>query len=124
MPTNQSTPNLLKLHDKPAAPEHLRPATREWFDSVMADYALEPHHVRLLTLAAEAFDRSCQAREEIAETGMSFIGPNGVPHPVPAIAIERDSRLAFARLLRELDLDAAPPPSPRQPPSLRSIRRS
>jgi hypothetical protein len=115
--------NILNLHDKPVASEHLRHATREWFDSVVSTYALEPHHVRLLTLAAESWDRACQAREEIAETGLSFIGPNGVPHPVPAIAIERDSRLAFARLLRELDLDAAPPPTPRSPPSLRSIRR-
>lgn len=125
MPDKPLSTNVMKIHNKnpPAAPEHLRPATRNWFDSVVAGFALEEHHLRLLTLAAEAFDRSCEAREELAAAGLTFIGPNGVPHAHPAVAIERDARLGFARILRELDLDAAPPPSPRQPPSLRSIRR-
>jgi hypothetical protein len=90
---------------------------------VVADFALEQHHVRLLTLAAEAFDRSCEAREELATTGLTFLGPNGTPHAHPAVMIERDARLSFAKLLRELDLDAVPPPQPSRPPSLRSIRR-
>jgi hypothetical protein len=41
----------------------LRPATRAWFSSVLAEYQLEPHHIRLLTLAAESWDRCCEARE-------------------------------------------------------------
>jgi phage terminase small subunit len=120
-----STTNVLKIHNKNplVAPEHLRPATRAWFDSVMSDFKLEEHHVRLLTLAAEAFDRSCEAREELAVVGLTFLGPNGCPHPHPCVAIERDARLGFAKLLRELDLDAVPPPQPSRPPSLRSIRR-
>jgi len=44
--------------------------------------------------------------------------------PHAAIAIERDSRLAFARLLRELDLDAAAAPERARPPALRSNRRT
>jgi phage terminase small subunit len=115
--------NVLKIHGKPVAPEHIRPATREWFDSVTADFALEQHHLRLLTLACEAWDRGTQAREELAETGLTFIGPNGVPHAHPSVAIERDSRLAFARILRELDLDSAVPTAPSRPPALRSLRR-
>jgi phage terminase small subunit len=116
-------PKVLNLHNKPVAPEHLRHATQEWFDSVTADFALEQHHLRLLTLACEAWDRGCQAREELSECGLTFIGPNGVPHPHPSVAIERDSRLAFARLLRELDLDSAAPTQPSRPPPLRSLRR-
>lgn len=115
--------NVLKIHNKPAAPEHLRPATREWFDSVTADFALEPHHLRLLTLAGEAWDRCTEAREELAETGLTYLGRDGCPRAHPSVGIERDSRLAFARLLRELDLDSAAPTPPSRPPSLRSLRR-
>jgi hypothetical protein len=39
----------------------------------------------------------------------------------PCVTIEKDSRIAFARLVRELDLDVEPPRSSRVgPPSLRS----
>jgi hypothetical protein len=33
-------------------PKHLRPATKAWFSSVLGEYQLESHHIRLLTLAA------------------------------------------------------------------------
>jgi phage terminase small subunit len=74
-----------------------------------------------LQLAGEAWDRSQQAREAIAKEGLT-VPSGGRAHP--AIAIERDSRLAFARLIRELDLDAEPPASWRNgPPALHSNRR-
>jgi P27 family predicted phage terminase small subunit len=115
--------NSLRIHSKPVAPDHLRPATREWFDSVTADFALEHHHLRLLTLACEAWDRGTQAREELSETGLTYLARDGCPHAHPSVAIERDSRLAFARILRELDLDSAVPTAPSRPPALRSLRR-
>lgn len=106
------------------APDHLSPATKKWWASVIADYVLEPHHVRLLTLAGEAFDRATQARELIARDGLTVTTESGGLKAHPAVGIERDSRLAFARLVRELDLDVeAPTAEPRRPPSLRSIRR-
>ena len=40
----------------------------------------------------------------------------------PLVRIESDCRLSFARLLRELDLDLAPPAESKRPPALRSIR--
>ena len=79
--------------------------------------------MRLLTLAAEALDRCAQAREAVDKDGLTVRTADGGLKTHPCIAIERDARLAFARLLRELDLDVEPPASDRRPPSLRSNRR-
>jgi len=89
---------------------------------VVTTYVLEAHHRRLLTLAAEAWDRTCQAREALAEHGLVFEDRFGQPHARPEVGIERDSRLAFARLLRELDLDVEPPASTSRLPGLGSNR--
>lgn len=98
-----------------AAPDHLEDATAEWFDSVVASYDLEPHYLRMLTLAAEAWDRSQQAREQLATAGITFTDQNGNPRVHPCVAIERDARLAFVRIIRELDLEGEPLPAPRPP---------
>ena len=47
---------------KRKAPAHLEWSTRRWFESVLAEYDIEPHHVRLLQLACEAWDRGQAAR--------------------------------------------------------------
>ena len=50
-------------------------------------------------------------------------GREGGIRPHPAVTIERDARLAVARLVRELDLDVSPPASERSgPPALFSNR--
>jgi P27 family predicted phage terminase small subunit len=104
------------------APAHLQPATAAWWRSVQRDYVLEPHHQKLLTLAAESWDRCTQAREAIAKDGLTVSTKDGGVKAHPAVGIERDSRLAFARLIRELDLDVDTPVETRRPPALRSNR--
>jgi phage terminase small subunit len=108
---------------RPSPPEHLSEATQRWWQAVVEDYDLEGHHLRLLQLAGEAWDRAQQAREALAEHGMTFEDRFGAPRARPEIAVERDSRLAFARLVRELDLDVDPPGERSRPPALRSNRR-
>jgi hypothetical protein len=42
----------------PRPPKHLSPASKRWFKDIVASYdGLESRHIRLLTLAAEAWDR-------------------------------------------------------------------
>jgi phage terminase small subunit len=94
---------------KVKVPAHLKKPTAEWFERVIADYELEAHHIRLLTLAAEAWDRCVEARLAIAQHGMTYQDRFGTPRVRPEVAIERDSRIAFARLLRELALDVDEP---------------
>jgi phage terminase small subunit len=101
----------MKANLKP--PDHLREETAAWWEGVVRDYLLESHHVRLLTLAGEAWDRCSEAREQLAESGLTYTDRFGAPRSRPEIAIERDSRLAFARLLKSLGLDIGPPPDPK-----------
>lgn len=105
-----------------AAPEYLSEDAAAWWRQVNREFELEPHHLRLLTLAAEAWDRCQEARAILAASGLTYEDRFGAPRARPEIAVERDSRLAFARLLRELDLDAVPPPELLRPPALRSNR--
>lgn len=97
------------------APEHLQATTAAWWLTTIDEYALEEHHVKLLTLAAEAWDRTQQAREALAEFGLTFTDRFGQPRSRPEVAIERDNRLAFARLIRELALDVDEPEASRPP---------
>jgi P27 family predicted phage terminase small subunit len=90
---------------------------------VLADYDLEGHHLRLLQSAAETWDRLQQAREMIDRDGLTIQTGDGGLKAHPAVAIERDARLAFARLVRELDLDAGAPSGSPRPPALGSNRR-
>jgi hypothetical protein len=108
---------------RPPPPLHLSAPTRAWWKSVTADYELGPHHVRLLQLCAEAWDGCQAARATLAEVGTTFVDRHGQPHLRPEATLERDHRLAFVRIVRELDLDVLPPVATRTgPPSLRSNR--
>jgi P27 family predicted phage terminase small subunit len=112
------------MTDKPLKPpRHLKAATRRWWTAVVTDWQLEEHHVRLLTAAAEAWDRYQMARDLIAREGLTVPTKAGGPRLHPAVRVETDSRLAFARLLRELDLDVTAPAESKRPPALRSIAR-
>jgi hypothetical protein len=99
-------------------PPHLRPDTASWWASVAGDYALEAHHLRILTLAAEAWDRGVEAREAIARHGSVYVDRFAQPRARPEVAIERDSRIAFARLVRELALDVDTPDENGRPPRI------
>lgn len=118
------TTQPIKTHEPklPAAPEHLSAECQAWWAATVAEFALEEHHLRLLRLAAEAWDRTQQARVALAEHGLTYEDRFGAPRSRPEVAVERDNRLAFARLLRELGLDVAPPQESR-PHVLRHSRR-
>jgi phage terminase small subunit len=101
---------------KLSAPSHLRPSTKKWWLSVQSEFALEEHHSKILTLAGEALDRCDDARQALAKHGTTFVDRFGSPRARPEVGIERDSRIAFARLLRELALDGVDAPeAPRAP---------
>jgi len=97
---------------KPEPPAHLTPPTADWWRSVVSEYTLEPHHLRLLALAAEAWDHYQQAHTILSKEGFTYEDRFGAPKTRPEVAIVRDNRLAFARLIRELGLDVEDPQTP------------
>jgi P27 family predicted phage terminase small subunit len=108
----------------PKPPRHLTAATRQWWQSVTRDYDLEPHHYKLLQALCEAWDRLQQARETLARDGLTVVAGEGGIKAHPCVAIERDSRIGFARLLRELGLDTEPPADTPRAPPLRGYSRA
>lgn len=97
-------------------PAHLRPATQKWWRSVLADFDLEDHHIRILQLAAEAWDQAQGAREVLDSSGQTFTDRFGQPKERPEVGIMHNARIAFARLLRELALDGVDGPEAPRPP--------
>jgi phage terminase small subunit len=87
---------------------------------VHSNWRLEAHHSRLLEMACDAWDRACQAREILAKDGIVIGGREAAVRPHPAVAIERDARIAFARLVAQLNLDTELPVDP----SMRAAQRS
>jgi phage terminase small subunit len=99
----------------PRAPTYLRKPTAAWWKRVVRDYELAEHHVLLLTKAAEQLDRGEEARERITLDGSYQHDRYGVLREHPAVKVEHAAMIAFARLLRELDLDGEPLPASRPP---------
>jgi P27 family predicted phage terminase small subunit len=114
----------VELPPPPEPPEHLSQEMRNWWTQIVNEFILESHHVRLLQLACEAWDRQAAARQILAEEGMTIPTGTGSRKPHPAVGIERDAKTQFARLLRELDLDVEMPKQDRRewPPKLKSNR--
>ena len=96
-------------------PKHLSKAMQAFFAKIAAEYQLETHHIKMLTLACEAADRCEQARQQIKKNGLMFTDRFGQQKLTPLAGVERDSRLAFARMIRELGLDTENPDDVRIP---------
>ena len=104
-----------KRPDLPPAPKHLSREAAEWWTALVVEYELELHHLKLLRAACECWDRLQGARAIVSKEGITVEDRHGVPRKHPACGVEEQARVAFARLVRELDLDGAPGPDPRVP---------
>lgn len=76
--------------------------------AILADFALEPHELAILRLAAHAADRAADARACVAAEGLTVAGRFGVKAH-PALAIARDAEAQMLRCLRALNLQAGDP---------------
>jgi P27 family predicted phage terminase small subunit len=92
---------------KASAPAHLSKRSRALWVEITARFTLEPTELELLRLALEAVDRCEEARQVLAAEGITSVGRYGQRLAHPACAIERDARLAAARLFKQLALPEA-----------------
>jgi|GEM_PF-433525 len=119
----QPAPAPVAAPTLPSPPDHLSPAAKAWWASVVREFALEDHHLRLLESACTSWDRAEAARAEIAAHGqLTVTDSNGNLRAHPLISVEKDARTLLARLVRELDLDASGLIDRSRPPALQSNR--
>ncbi len=95
-------------------PTDLGPAGKRFFRTVTRDFELEGHALRLLEEACRSLDRAEEARAAVEADGAYLKDRFGQVKAHPGIAVERDHRGLFARLVRELGLplDGAPDTRP------------
>ena len=86
-------------------PAHLSSPSREWCEEIRAEFDLEAHSERLLVLAAGAWDQAEEARARLAKDGTYVEDRFGALKAHPGVAVLRDARLSFARLVRELGIE-------------------
>jgi phage terminase small subunit len=85
-------------------PKHLSAESKKLCKYIIDNFELEEYHHHLVILACEARDRGKQARKSIEQNGLTMVDKYGVIKSRPEVQIERDSRISFARLIRELNL--------------------
>jgi P27 family predicted phage terminase small subunit len=97
-----------------AVPRYLGAPSRAWLRHLTESYDFTPTEWRLLTLAAEAFDRAQTARRTLHREGLTLtvpvlskkgekVGERITAHPAAAIA--RDATALYSRLVAQIGLD-------------------
>jgi P27 family predicted phage terminase small subunit len=91
---------------KPSPPSHLsKKAKRFWTRALENENnKLQPYQIEILLKALEAFDRSEQARRILKREGLTYEDRFGQPRSRPEVAIERDARAQFAKLIEQAGL--------------------
>jgi phage terminase small subunit len=96
----------------PEAPGWMPEPERTFWNEVVRDYELGPDALAMLELACSALVRWREARDVLDVEGMTLPGRWGERlHPL--VNVEKDSRIAALRALRELDLEGVPLPAPK-----------
>lgn len=99
----------------PKIPEFLAETGKKWAKKVLKDFKFDPHEIDAVFLAAGCLDRIADAQEAIKKHGSVIENRHHELKANPAIGTERDNKVLFARLCRELRLFEGGTPDPRIP---------
>ena len=100
----------MSTHPKTAAPKSPKPPAslgvhgRRLWRHVVSGWDLDGVELEVLRQACAALDRAEQARRVLDREGLTIAAGRGSIKTHPAAGVERDARIAFARLLREIGL--------------------
>lgn len=103
--------------DQIKIPRHLSKQSKAFFKQITEDFELENHHIALLEQACVMLSRAAEARQLIASQGLTLQTKTGL-RTNPAVKIESEAMVVFARLMREIGLDAGPLQPDNRPPRL------
>lgn len=89
---------------RPDPPEHFSPEAKALYRSLADERRLwaRPSDLALLRNCIEQFERAEECRLKIASEGLSIEDRFKQPKPNPAVIAERQARLAYAKLQRDL----------------------
>jgi phage terminase small subunit len=100
------------------APCFLKPETKRWFNEVCKSFDLESHHLRILSIACQSWDRLTEAREAVKRDGLFTKDRYGTLKPHPGVKIELDNMGLFIKAIRELGFDIEKGSESHRPPRL------
>lgn len=92
-------------------PSHLSNPSRAWWSEITRDWELDPASLRVLTSAAEAWDRKEDARRLLKREGIVVHDRFGQKREHPAVKIWEHAEASFHRACRDLGLEGEPEPS-------------
>jgi phage terminase small subunit len=99
----------------PETPKHLSKRAKELWQDIAADYDLESHQLEILRLLCGCLDRLEVCRKQLKKDAVFIVNRFGEGKPNTALHEEREQKILFPRLSRELNLDIEIPESPRKP---------
>ncbi len=105
----------MKTSTDPQAPVFLGESGRVFWACVVGEFDLDSAALQLLAVACKQLDRIAEARAILAAQPVTYLDRFDQPREHPAVAIERNASVVFARLVRELALDVEPPADSRPP---------
>lgn len=88
----------------PEPPRHLSSESRELWRELTDTYDFDPQDLKTLRLALESLDRCNMARRAIRREGMTWTDRLGNVRPRPEVAIERDAKAQWVKLMAALSL--------------------
>jgi hypothetical protein len=122
MPEHQLYAAPRSPEQAPKPPRSLRARGKALWTVVTTQFELEPYQLETLRLAAEALDRIEDARAVIQQHGIVITGRFGLKGN-PACEIEKNNKTLYARLMREIGLDALVDTEASRPKPLYAGRR-